>query len=201
MGFKDKDLHDLVRKHWGVVRTTRDPKRAAYVAKWKTFLRSNPGDPFKGVKVFKKVCAQCHKIYGEGVDVGPDITRNGRNSYDQLLSNVFDPSLVIGASYRAWTVATKEGRIITGLLVEDSKQRLVLKVQGGKQETIPRGDIEFSKESNVSMMPEQLEKQLKPQEIADLFSFLVLDKHPKDPNAKQLPGTRVERPRRGKRRP
>jgi len=196
MGFKDKGLHDLVRKHWGVVRTGRDPQRAQYVAKWKEFLRKTPGDPFKGEAVFKKVCAQCHKMYGEGVDVGPDITRNGRNSYDQLLSNVFDPSLVIGASYRAYTVATKEGRVITGLLVEDSKQRLVLKVQGGKQETIPRGDIEFSKESNVSMMPEQLEKQLKPQEIADLFAFLVLDKHPKDPNAKQLPGTRVERKRR-----
>jgi putative membrane-bound dehydrogenase-like protein len=201
MGFKDKGLRELVRKHWGVIRTERDPQRARYVAKWKAFLRKTPGDPFKGAAVFKKVCGQCHKIYGEGADVGPDITRNGRNSYDQLLSNVFDPSLVIGASYRAYTVATKEGRVITGLVVENSKQRIVLKVQGGKQETIPRGDIEIAKESKVSMMPEQLEKQLKPQEIADLFAFLVLDKHPKDPSARQLPGTTINRPRRGKRRP
>jgi putative heme-binding domain-containing protein len=199
MGFKDKGLQDLVRKHWGVVRTERDPQRARYVAKWKAFLRKTPGDPFKGAAVFKKVCGQCHKIYGEGAEVGPDITRNGRNSYDQLLSNVFDPSLVIGASYRAYTVATKEGRVITGLVVENSKQRIVLKIQGGKQETIPRGDIEFEKESKVSMMPEQLEKQLKPQEIADLFAFLVLDKHPKDPNAKQLPGTRRDPPKRRRR--
>ena len=200
LAFKNAELSKLVKQHWGVVRTTRDPKRAAYVAKWKAFLRKTPGDPFKGEKAFKKVCAQCHKIYGQGVDVGPDITRNGRNSFDQLLSNVFDPSLVIGSAYRAHTVATKKGRIITGLVVENSKQRIVLKVQGGKKETIARGDIEFSNESKLSMMPEDLEKLLKPQEIADLFAFLVLDKHPKDPKAARLPGTMRDRPRRRKRR-
>ena len=44
------------------------------------------------IVVFKKLCAQCHKIYGEGVEVGPDITSNGRGDFDQLLSNIFDPS-------------------------------------------------------------------------------------------------------------
>jgi len=200
MGFKDKQLREMVRKHWGIVRTTRDPKRAEYVAKWKRFIRSNPGDPFKGEKVFKKVCAQCHKMYGKGVEVGPDITRNGRNSFDQLLSNVFDPSLVIGASYRAYQVATKDGRVITGLLVENSPERIVLKVQGGKKETIPRGEIELAKESKVSMMPEQLEKQLKPQEIADLFAFITLDRHPSDPKATQLPGVRADRRKKRRRR-
>ncbi|MCH8829932.1 MAG: c-type cytochrome [Planctomycetes bacterium] len=190
LAFKNADLTKLVRKHWGVIRDGRDPKRAQYVAQWKRFIRKNRGDPLRGEKVFYKVCGQCHKMYGKGSEVGPDITRNGRNSFDQLLSNVFDPSLVIGSSYRAYTVATKKGRILTGLLVENSPQRIVLKVQGGKTETIARGDIELAKESTVSLMPEQLEKQLKPAEIADLFAFITLDKHPSDKSARQLPGVR-----------
>eukprot|EP00913_Durusdinium_trenchii_P028414 g26642.t1 len=190
LAFKNDELTKLVGKHWGVVRNGRDPKRAEYVAQWKRFLRKNHGDPTRGEKVFYRVCGQCHKLYGKGFEVGPDITRNGRNSFDQLLSNVFDPSLVIGSAYRAYSVVTTKGRIVTGLLVEKSPQRVVLKVQGGKLETIARDDIEEETESKLSMMPEQLEKQLKPAEIADLFAFITLDKHPSDKSARQLPGVR-----------
>jgi putative heme-binding domain-containing protein len=120
--------------------------------------------------------------------VGPDLTSNGRNDFEQLLSNVFDPSLVIGASYQAIIVATHDGRVLTGLLVEQNPEHVVLKSQGGKLETIARGDVEEMKQSALSLMPEDLEKQLTPQEIADLFAFLVLDKPPSDPSARRLPG-------------
>jgi putative heme-binding domain-containing protein len=142
-----------------------------------------------GIEVYKKLCAQCHKLHGEGQEVGPDITANGRNDFEQLLSNVFDPSLVIGASYQAITVTTKKGQLITGLAVEDNAQRIVLKVQGGKIETIPRGEVDEQFVSKLSMMPEDLEKQLKPQEIADLFAYICLDKPPSDPTARRIPGT------------
>jgi len=187
----DDDLKALVRKHWGIIRSGRDPKRAELIAEMKQFVRSHPGDAIKGIPVFKKVCGQCHKMYGEGAEVGPDITRNGRNSFDQLLSNVFDPSLVIGAAYQARTIVTTEGRSLTGLPVEETEQRVILKVQGGKLETIPRGEIEIFKVSELSMMPEQLEKQLKPDELANLFAYLTLDRPPNDPQARQLAGVRV----------
>ncbi len=184
----DEELKQLVTKHWGTIRTTRDPKRVELIAEMKQLLSKKPGDAKAGEAVFKKVCAQCHKMYGEGADVGPDITSNGRGNFDQLLSNVFDPSLVIGAAYQARTVVTTSGRVLTGLPVEENDQRVVLKVQGGKQEIIPRNEIEILKISELSMMPEQLETQLKPQELADLFSFITLDKHPSDPNAKRISG-------------
>jgi putative heme-binding domain-containing protein len=124
---KDKNLTDLLSRHWGQVRDSRSPDRERVVAEMKALVRSQPGDPFAGEKVFKRVCAACHKIYGEGPDIGPDITSNGRNDFNQLLSNVFDPSLVIGAGYRVCTVVNKAGRVQSGLLVEDSPQRVVLK--------------------------------------------------------------------------
>ncbi|MBW3539034.1 MAG: c-type cytochrome [Planctomycetes bacterium] len=188
----DPELAAAVRRHWGTVRTERNPARERIVAEMRDFLKKNAGDPHQGLAVYKKVCGQCHKIYGEGQEVGPDITTNGRGSFEQLLSNVFDPNLVIGAAYQAQTVVTTEGRVLNGLVVEDNDQRIVLKMQGGKLETIPRGDVEISKQSKLSMMPEDLEKQLKPEEIADLFAFLTLTRPPSDPEARKLPLTEAK---------
>lgn len=185
---KDDELSQLLKKHWGEIREGRNPNRERIVAEMKTYIREHQGDELAGRKVFQKVCGQCHKLFGEGNDVGPDITRNGRNDYQQLLSNVFDPSLVIGAGYRSHIVLTNGGRVISGLVVEDSPQRVVLKVQGGKQEIIPRDDIDEYKVSEVSLMPEQLEKQIAPEEIADLFAYITLDKPPGDASAKRLAG-------------
>ena len=85
-----------------------------------------------------------------------------------------------------WLI-TADGRVLTGLLVEDSPQRVVLKTQGGKLETVPRDDVEESRISKLSLMPEGVEDQLKPQELADLFAFLILDRPPEDPEAKPIP--------------
>ena len=179
----------LIEKHWGIPRDSRSPEREKMAAQMKELYKKTPGDAKAGVAVFKKVCAQCHKIYGEGVDVGPDITSNGRSDFDQLLSNIFDPSLVIGAGYQAVTVNTKQGQVITGLLVEDNEQRVVLKVQGGEKKTIARKDVDEQFTSKLSMMPEDLEKQLQPQEIVDLLTYLSLDRPPEDAKAKRIPGT------------
>jgi putative heme-binding domain-containing protein len=186
---KDPALVKEVTARWGTVREGRNPEREKVVQEMRKLLSKRRGDARKGIQVFKNLCAQCHKIHGEGQDVGPDITSNGRASFDQLLSNVFDPSLVIGAAYQAVTVETTRGRLVTGLLVEDSPRRVVLKTAGGKQEVVARKDVEGVNVSKLSLMPEGIEKQLKPQEIADLFAFLTLDRHPDDPKAKKIPGT------------
>jgi putative membrane-bound dehydrogenase-like protein len=185
---RDRELVREVRARWGVVREGRNPQREGVIASMRAFLSETQGDPRAGAEVFQRVCAQCHKIYGEGQEVGPEITLNGRGSFEQLLSNVFDPSLVIGTSYQGTTVATSDGRVLTGLVVEDSPRRVVLKMQGGKDETVPQAEVEEMKVSPLSLMPEDLEKQLKPQELADLFAFLTLDRRPDDPQARPIPG-------------
>lgn len=189
LAFDDKQVAAEVAKHWGSVRTDRDPDREKVITDMRKLIRSGKGDPVAGQAIFARVCGQCHKMHGSGQEVGPDITNNGRGSFEQLLSNVFDPSLVIGASYQARVVLTADGRVLTGLLVEDNDQRIVLKMQGGKLETIARDDIDAVKVSPLSLMPEKLETQLKPQEIIDLFALLTLDRPPTDPEAKLIPGT------------
>lgn len=191
--FEDAELQEQFQSIYGTLREGRDPQREQYVQQMRELLEQTPGDPHNGVLVFKKICAQCHKIHGEGAEVGPDITLNGRNNWDQLLSNVFDPSLVIGPGYQARQLVTFDGRVLTGLPVEESDQRVILKMQGGKTETIPRDEIDIYETSEVSLMPEELEKQISPQEIADLMSFLALDKPPSDPAAKRLSGAPAAR--------
>lgn len=186
---RDKDLTALVKAKWGSIRTDRNPQREEMVTQFKNLMKAQHGDEKRGELVFKKVCAQCHKIYGEGQDVGPELTANGRASFDQLLSNVFDPSLVIGASYQAQLVITNDGRTLTGLLAEDSPQRIVLKEQGGKLDVVPRSEIDSITVSKLSLMPEGLEKQVTQQEMIDLLEFLMWDKHPSDRGAKRLPGS------------
>lgn len=185
----DKQLVALVQSQWGAVRTERNPERENIIRQMHDQLSQASGNAHRGRDVFNRVCGQCHKIYGVGQEVGPEITRNGRGSFEHLLSNVFDPSLVIGASYQARSVITADGRILTGLLAEDNEQRIVLKIQGGKQEIVPREDVEEIAISKLSLMPEGLEKQLTPEQIADLFAFLSLDQPPENPDAVPIAGT------------
>jgi putative heme-binding domain-containing protein len=178
LGSSDRALVAAVKEKWGSVREGRDPKREQVIAEMRKLLQGHLGDAPRGQLVFARICGQCHKIYGQGADVGPDLTSNGRASFEQILSNVFDPSLVIGASYQAVNVRTVDGRVVSGLPIENGDQRVVLKVQGGKIETIARDDIDELQTSKLSLMPEGLETQIKPDELRDLFAFLVLDKPP-----------------------
>jgi len=192
--FPDKEIHQLMAKYYGTIRTTRS-NRQGVINQKKDFLRGTPGDPYAGVAVFQRICAQCHRLHGTGADVGPDLTRNGRSNWDQLIQNVFDPSAVIGPGYQARIIATEDGRVLTGLPVEESADRLLLKIQGGKLESIPRSQIEADKVSNLSMMPEELEKLMTSQELADLLAYLSLDQPPENPQARLIPGAPFQKRR------
>ena len=186
LALKDNELTRRIAETWGTIREGRNPARELVAARMKAFIRNHPGDAAKGQLVFDKVCGQCHKIYGKGQEVGPELTGSGRNSFEQMVSNVFDPSLLIGAAYQAMTVQTTDGRVVTGLLAENSPQRVALKVQGGKLEVIARDQVDEVVQSPLSLMPENLEEQITMDEIADLFAFLVLDRPPSDASAKRL---------------
>jgi putative heme-binding domain-containing protein len=189
LAHKDAELTRQVHAIWGTVREERSPEREKLIGEMRGFLSQTRGDAVAGKAVFTTACASCHKLHGDGEDVGPDITANGRSDFEQLLSNVFDPSLVIGSAYQAVTVATKKGQIVTGLLVEDNAHRVVLKQQGAQLTALSRDDVEEVTISKVSLMPEGVEQQLKPQEIADLFAFLTLEHPPGQGPDRVITGT------------
>ena len=184
----DREARWAVEKAFGQVRAERNPEREKVVAGMIEFCHQHPGDPRAGQQVFRTLCAQCHAIYGEGGTIGPDITTNGRASFDQLVSNVLDPSLVIGPAYQVTTIVTKDGRNLTGLVTEESDRHVTLKMPGEGVESVPRNNIKSTRLSKLSMMPEGLETVFDKSRLADLFAFLSLDKPPGDPQAQHIPG-------------
>jgi putative membrane-bound dehydrogenase-like protein len=175
---KDRSLDDLVRKHWGNVRPATPGEKLAEVRRLNNDLRAGAGNVTAGRALFRKHCATCHKLFGEGESVGPDLTHANRKDRDYLLVSTVDPSAVIRKEHLAYNVQTTDGRSLTGLLVEQTPNAVTL-LDGKNQRTkIARDKIESMQESPVSLMPEDLLKELKPQELRDLFSYLQSDKPP-----------------------
>jgi putative heme-binding domain-containing protein len=174
----DREAIWAVEKEWGQVRKTRSPEREDVVTTTLAELRGTPGDPLAGKAVFSKHCSRCHVIWGEGTTVGPDLTANGRASFEQLVASVLDPSLVIGPGYESTVIVTTDGRVLTGLVVEESASRVVLRREGGSSETIRRSELKYAKATELSLMPEGLESLLPGDDLRDLFAFLALDAPP-----------------------
>lgn len=184
------DIQASVKEIWGSVRMKDSANRQAVVREMSEYLLKDAhGDATKGWVVYDRICGQCHKMHGRGYEVGPEITRNGRGSFDQLIVSVFDPSLVIGEAYKSVSVLTSDGRLISGLVTERSDQRIVLKVQGGKLEVIPMDEADEIRDNDQSLMPEGLETQMTRQEMADLFALLSLDQSPETAGSQVIAGT------------
>lgn len=189
-GSNQASIKTLVSQIWGSVNTESSKEREAVIRRVGNTLRWDArGNAEKGWLVFDRICGQCHVMHGRGNEVGPNITSNGRGSYEQLLVSVFNPSLVIGEAYKSVTIRTKDDEIITGLLVERTDKRVVVKVQGGKEQTIAAEEIDEFKQDSKSLMPEGLENQMTPQELADLFALLTLEQKPDSKENSKIQGT------------
>src|SRR5262249_3692496 len=94
------------------------------------------------------------------------------------------------------TVVTESGRNLTGLVVEDSDRRIVLKLPGGGQEAVPRNDVKYTRTGKLSMMPEGIDNLLGKHEVPDLLAFLALDGPPHEPQARPIPGAPASAPAR-----
>lgn len=185
------DVSTQIESIWGKIRAEDNAERQRLVQQTLQLLRSGKsGSAQRGQAVFAKVCAQCHQLHGQGYIVGPNIVGNGRGSLEQLVSNVLDPSLVIGEAFQARTILTYDGEVVSGLLAGENDRFIQLKVQGGKTlEFDKEEDIELIKTSTKSLMPEGVESQMNRQEMLDLFAYLCLVR-PLDAEENELiPGT------------
>jgi putative heme-binding domain-containing protein len=135
-------------------------------------LRAGAGDAGRGKAVFGKLCASCHRLFGEGHEVGPDLTHANRKDRDWLLVSLVDPSAVIRKEYLSYVVVTRGGRTLTGLLAEQTPGHVTLVAANNERTTVARDQVELIEESRVSLMPDDLLKGLKPQELRDLFAYL-----------------------------
>ena len=131
------------------------------------------GDAVKGQAVFKKQCSKCHVHSGEGVRIGPDLTGMAVHPKAELLNQIVDPSRSVEGNFRLYTVVTVDGRVFNGMLASESKTAIELFDTEGKKKSLLREDIEELKGSRKSLMPDGFEKQMRPDDFADLLEFLT----------------------------
>lgn len=169
---EDSELNALVTKHWGKLQAGTPEEMLAEVRRLNNDLRAGVGDTSKGRVLFKKHCATCHALFGEGISVGPDLTSANRQDRDFLLVSLVAPSSVIRKEFVSIVIRTTDGRVLTGLPIRSDASGVTLKNATNNEITVPAADIEELVESSVSMMPADLYRQLTPQDLRDLFAYL-----------------------------
>ena len=171
---KDAELIAQLGRVWGTVRETTGD-RARLIAQSKAMLtgrHTETPDRSMGRAVFTKVCQQCHTLFGVGGQVGPDLTGSNRADLDYLLSNILDPSALIGKDYLANVITTTDGRVLTGIIKAEDKDAITL-VTANETIVLPKNEVDERRASEQSMMPEDLLKPLSQFEIRSLVSYLA----------------------------
>lgn len=131
-----------------------------------------PGDAERGREVYRENCAACHVLDGMGTAVGPDLATARGKEPAALLMDVLIPSRAITAGYTYYIVETVDGETLTGLIASESSSAITLHEREGVERTVLRSNIYELRASRLSMMPQDLENNIDPKQMADLITFL-----------------------------
>ncbi|WP_397568271.1 PVC-type heme-binding CxxCH protein [Schlesneria sp. T3-172] len=149
--------------------------RQSVVEQYQSAL-SLAGDRERGQKVSQKICQTCHRLGGQGRDVGPALETIRHRSPGEVLLHVLDPNREVSPNFLEYVVILKNGTTTSGVIASETPTSITLRRAEGASETILRSDIEELSSTGKSIMPEGLEKQISPQEMADLLSYLLRSK-------------------------
>ncbi|MDX1979150.1 MAG: c-type cytochrome [Bryobacteraceae bacterium] len=129
-------------------------------------------DPARGRQVFEQVCRKCHQLNGDGAAVGPDLATVRSQPKQALLTDILNPSQAISQGFEAFVVETANSGTLDGVLGPQTATTITLRHEEGKEDVIQRRDIQSMRVTSLSAMPADLEKQISPQQMADLLEYL-----------------------------
>ena len=165
-------LESLIQEHYGSISAGTKEVTLALMRKYNNDLRHSGGDVTAGKALFKKHCAVCHKLFGEGEKIGPDLTNENRQDRAALLANIVDPSAVIKRDYLASVITTKNGQVFSGIISNRSGDTITLVDTQRKQQTVRASDVESLMPSSTSLMPVNLMKEFTAEQVRSLFKYL-----------------------------
>jgi putative heme-binding domain-containing protein len=172
--FNNDALNAKLSQVWGEVRSS-DADKMKLIARYRVLLtpgRLKQTDLSQGRAVFNHTCAVCHKLYGEGAPIGPDLTGGGRANLDYLLENIVDPSAIVPADYRVSDLELKDGRSLTALIVAQTSHSVTVQTPTEKF-TLQRAEIASLRQTQTSLMPEGLLQGMKDEDICNLIAYLM----------------------------
>jgi putative heme-binding domain-containing protein len=133
---------------------------------------SNPENGHALFHHAKTACVNCHVAVLVGGNIGPSLRGLGqRRSEQDILESILFPSASLVQSYEAWIVTTYDGSILQGVMLRDTPDAIELGNASGTH-LIARENVEAMKRSEVSIMPNGLEKNLTDEELAALVAYL-----------------------------
>jgi putative heme-binding domain-containing protein len=162
------EMAELAKKLFGEANTDRAKVVTSYLDAAK-----KPGDAKKGQQVFATICITCHKHGQLGVDVGPPLSDVKVKPPEALLSDILDPNRMFEARWSAYSVETKDGRTLSGLIQNETSDAIVLAMMGGAKETLSRSAIKDMKSLDRTLMPDGLEAAISKEQMSDLIAFLL----------------------------
>jgi putative heme-binding domain-containing protein len=133
------------------------------------------GTPESGKKLFETTgtCAKCHKVRGAGKEVGPDLSEIGSKlSREALFVSILDPSAGISHNYETYLIELVSGNVLSGVLVSQTNEVVVLKTKEAIEKSIKREDVELMQKSEISLMPADLVKTMTQNQLADIVEYL-----------------------------
>lgn len=162
---------------WGPIESV--PSNQAAYDKYRAMVSPQAlagADLKTGKTVFAKSCGSCHKMYGEGGIIGPDLTGSNRTDPEYILMNVLEPSFEIQDDYKMVVINTRDGRTYSGNIISENERQVAMRIVGQDQLLINKSGILSREVTDVSMMPTGLFENLNPKEIADLMGYLKTNK-------------------------
>lgn len=145
------------------------------------FLRAaleGTGDAQRGQRLFSDAtgvnCIGCHRVAGEGSDVGPDLSGIGAQSDRRALAeSILYPSKVVREGYQRIVIELKDGDQLAGLIKSETTDSITLRDAAGQLQSVKKSDIAERRQTPDSMMPEGLHAGLSPDEFRDLVAYLT----------------------------
>lgn len=145
--------------------------RDSVIARYRPAVQTS-GEPTRGKEVYKKICANCHRVDHQGFKVGPDLSADSVRDADALLVHVLDPNRHVHPEYTQYVALDKSGGIHGGILIAQTSTSITLGREQGAHEILLRSNLEELTSTGKSLMPEGLEQSIAPAEMADLFAYL-----------------------------
>jgi putative heme-binding domain-containing protein len=130
------------------------------------------GEEARGAVVYRRECASCHRLGGEGYEIGPNLSTIQHRSPQEILIHVLDPNREVSPSFLDYLVHLSDGRVLTGVIASETDAGLTVRRAENREDMVLRSEIEELVSSGKSLMPEGLEQKIPPQEMADLIAFL-----------------------------
>jgi putative membrane-bound dehydrogenase-like protein len=164
---RDPELRESAR----ALLEQRAGEREKVLKRYEAALQMN-GDAGRGRQVFERVCAKCHRLDGLGHEVGPDLATVRNRPPQLILVDIIMPNRSIAQNYESYVIETRSAGILDGVIGSQTANTITLRHEDGKQDVIQRAEIVKISVTNLSAMPDDLDKQVSVDQMADLLKFL-----------------------------